>query len=55
MGDFENEVIDTLSDIKKTKAKKDAFDIGLGKKINIKPELNIREKSSIPAVKRKIN
>jgi len=55
MGDFENEVIDTLSEIKETKAKKDAFNIGLGKKINIKPELNIREKSSIPTFNKKIN
>ena len=55
MGDFESDVIDTLSQIKETKAKKDAFEIGLGKKRNIKPELNIREKSSIPTVNRKIN
>lgn len=55
MGDFENNVIDTLSEIKETKAKKDAFEIGLGKKRNIKPKLNIREKSSIPTVNRKIN
>jgi len=59
MGDFENSlkggIEDTLSDIKRTKSKKDAFDIGLNNKINVKPELNIREKSSIPTVNRKIN
>ena len=59
MGEFEQSlkggIEDTLSDIKRTKSKKDAFDIGLNKKINIKPELNIREKSSIPTVNRKIN
>ena len=59
MGDFENNlkggIQDTLQDIKETKAKKDAFDIGLGKKRNITPELNIREKSTIPSVKRTKN
>tara|TARA_R100001480_G_C4738880_1_gene181778 strand:- start:618 stop:2009 length:1392 start_codon:yes stop_codon:yes gene_type:complete len=59
MDDFESNLIggveDTLQDIKETKAKKDAFDIGLGKKTNIKPELNIRERSTIPPVRRTKN
>ena len=58
MGIFENnikttpvdsqDIKDTLSDIKKANAKKDALDVGLGNKKDIKPELNIREQSSIP-------
>ena len=59
MDDFESDLIggveDTLQDIKERKAKKDAFDIGLGKKRNIKPELNIRERSTIPPVRRTKN
>ena len=58
MGIFENnikttpvdsqDIKDTLSDIKKANAKKDALDVGLGNKKDIKPELNIRKQSSIP-------
>lgn len=57
--EFESQVVggvqDTLKNVKEAKAKKEASDMGLGKKRNIKPELNIKEKSTIPTFNRKIN